>query len=114
MAISNQYRIKSSFDYAEVKRNGRSSAGEFVLVSYLKKERKGMAHFGMITSKRLGNAVVRNRLRRRLRMIARPYLSCLGSLDIVTVALRKSTKASFCSLQRDWGEQIKKLEILKS
>jgi ribonuclease P protein component len=68
---------------------------------------------GFITSRRVGGAVERNRVRRRLREIvrmARPGL--LPSLWLVLVARRGAVEATFEALQREWLQLARKASIL--
>jgi ribonuclease P protein component len=61
----------------------------------------GVQRFGIVISKKMGNAVVRNRFKRRMRVL---FASCQQLLsmpcDTVWIAARPSiTKSSFQSLQ---------------
>jgi ribonuclease P protein component len=70
--------------------------------------------FGFVTSKRVGNAVVRNRVRRQLRSIVR---DCGDELSlgryVVMIARFRAGKASFEELQQDWRKLVKRLQIRK-
>ena len=105
MGIPNYLRIKKGSDYSMVFRQRNQSAGTYVVLSCLQKEKEEFPRFGFITSKKLGNAVVRNKIRRRLRMIAQVYLKMRG-YDIVAIARRSSVKASFTQLYQDWERQL--------
>ena len=61
----------------------------------------GLDHnrFGFMVSKRLGNAVVRNKIKRRLREIVRQN-SLKEGWDAVFIARRGAEKASFGQLRR--------------
>jgi ribonuclease P protein component len=68
--------------------------------------------FGFITSKRVGEAVVRNRVRRRLREVCRlerPGISP-GWL-VVTVAKSAAAKATYAELREEWLLLARRLSI---
>jgi ribonuclease P protein component len=63
------------------------------------------ARVGLITSRRVGGAVVRNRVRRRLREIVRSDRAQLvHGLWIVLIARQQAAVASFEALRREWRQ----------
>jgi ribonuclease P protein component len=62
-------RLTESSEYARVKREGRAFHGKYMVLGVFRG--KASTRFGLIASRRVGNAVMRNRLRRRLREIVR-------------------------------------------
>jgi len=61
-----------------------------------------MARAGFVVSKAVGNAVVRNKVRRRLRHLVRPLLADLPvSASVVVRALPSAASASFDELAAD-------------
>ena len=68
---------------------------------------------GIVTSRKVGNAVVRNRVRRRLREIvrhARPGMP--PGTWLVIVAKSAAAKADFGTLRDEWMELAKKARLL--
>jgi ribonuclease P protein component len=65
------------------------------------------AQVGFVVSKAVGNAVVRNRVKRRLRHLTREHLAQLGALPgpvvLVVRALPAAAHASYEELGRDLG-----------
>ncbi|EAR26161.1 hypothetical protein A20C1_09779 [marine actinobacterium PHSC20C1] len=75
-------------------------------------ERSTPARFGFIVSKAVGNAVVRNKVRRRLRAAAAQLLPRVpGGSDIVVRALADSAQAEWTTLQAEIAEGIDRIVV---
>ena len=91
--------------------NGQANS---CLVLYARKNRLGENRVGVTVSKKLGKAVVRNRVRRRLREVYRLHESrFLPGWDIVVVARGRAVDASFSDLTRAYLSLAKKCGILR-
>lgn len=84
------------------------------LVLYARPNRTGINRVGITTSKKLGKAVIRNRVRRRLREVYRLNEDrfCPG-WDIVVVARSRCINASFDKLTQSYLSLAEKAGILK-
>jgi len=68
---------------------------------------------GIITSRRVGNAVIRNRVRRRLREIVRHSRpDWLPGLWVVVIARNPASRASHAELQAEWQRLARRASIL--
>lgn len=91
--------------------NGRGNA---YLVLYARKNRTATNRVGITVSKKLGHAVVRNRVRRRLREIYRLNEDRFQpGWDIVVVARSKAVDADFDRLTGAYLQLAEKAGILK-
>lgn len=69
------------------------------------------ARFGFIISKAVGNAVTRNRVRRRMKGIVREHLRAgLTGVDVVFRALPTSANAPYVDLRADISRALQRLE----
>ena len=70
---------------------------------------------GFITSKKTGKAVIRNRIRRRLRAIVTEFAARIrpGTM-LVTIARHRVAEASYHRLRAEWVQQARRLGILTS
>lgn len=84
------------------------------LVLYARRNRLSQNRVGITVSKKLGHAVVRNRVRRRLREIYRLHeLQFQPGWDIVVVARTRAVKAPFQKLSGSYLALAAKAGILR-
>ncbi len=84
-----------------MRRRGRTRRARFLRL-YALRTTRGQTRLALTVSGRLGKAVVRNRLRRRLRELVRLTLPAVpDSWDLLLIAHREATAASFWDLQAD-------------
>lgn len=91
-------RIVRGDDFRRIVRTGRRAGFELAVVHRAKPE-AAVARFGFIVSKQVGNAVVRNRVKRRLSEIVRAELDSIETADIVIRALPGAGQADFATLR---------------
>ncbi len=99
------HRLSDSDAFRRTVRSGRRS-GSSTLVIHLEVHPPGQpALVGFVVSKAVGNAVVRNRVKRRLRHLTREHLPALaglpGSAVLVVRALPASAGAPYTELDAD-------------
>ena len=84
------------------------------LVLYARKNRLSQNRVGITVSKKLGHAVVRNRVRRRLREVYRLHEErFLPGWDIVVVARSRAVSCSFEELTKYYLHLAEKAGVLK-
>ena len=84
------------------------------LVLYARRNREGINRVGITVSKKLGHAVVRNRVRRRLREVYRLNEQRFQpGWDIVVVARVRAVKAPFLRLTASYLSLARKAGILR-
>ena len=83
------------------------------LVVYVRTTHRDYSQLGITVSTKIGHAVVRNKIRRRLREIYRLNEENIArGLDIVVVARVKSRYAEYDRLEKDFLSACSKLGIL--
>ena len=105
--------VKQNGDFRRIYRRGRSAVAGGVVV-YCLKNRQGMSRLGVTVSTKLGHAVVRNRVRRRIREVYRLHEDdfCPG-WDIVVVARSRAVEAPFDKLTASFLNLSGRAGILK-
>ena len=87
--------LKKNSDFRRLYAKGKSAANPY-LVLYCRRNRTGENRLGYTVSTKLGHAVVRNRVRRRLREIYRLNAPALKQgWDIVVVARQRCVGADY-------------------
>ena len=108
--MEKQYRLKKNRAFQYVYRRGHSVAcRDLVMLCAKGRELK----VGFSVSKKVGNAVTRNKVKRRLRECFRPYLGDVKTGLYVIVARPSAAEATFQSLQRDIRYLLRKQAALK-
>ena len=98
-----------------MRREGQSYHGKFIVLSVLRNLPTAEVRIGLITSRRVGGAVVRNRVRRRLREIvraARPQI--VTGTWVTLIARQAAAQASFQILMAEWQQLAQRSLILSA
>ena len=108
-----KYRIKKNEEFSSIIAKRRSRTGEsFVL--YLSPRREEYSRIGISVSRKLGNAVVRNRVKRQIRMMIANFYDFNGSdRDIIIIARNRFLNKSFEDNQRELEKLIKSYIIIQ-
>ena len=107
--MEKRFRLQKNKAFQYVYHRGKSVACRDLVMLIAKG--KGMK-VGFSVSKKVGNAVTRNKVKRRLRECFRPYLGDVKNGLYVIVARPSAATATFQSLQRDVRYLLKKHNVL--
>jgi ribonuclease P protein component len=111
--FSQSSRLNRASEFRLVKASGKSWAGKYLVLAILARKTEAAPRIGIIATKRLGNAVSRNQVRRRIREIFRLNQHRIQrGFWIVTIARLSSETATFEELQRDWLRLVGRASIL--
>ena len=105
--------IKNNYEFRRLYAKGRSAVSP-TLVLYVRRTKRSRNRVGFTVTVKIGKAVVRNRVRRRLREIYRLHeAELLPGTDMVVVARGRSTEASYRKLEEDYLSCCRRLELLR-
>jgi ribonuclease P protein component len=106
-------RLTHPAEFERVKENGRAQRGALLILSALPVEAAGDFRAGFITSRRVGSAVVRNRVRRRLREIVRKHQKeIVAPVWLVTIARTGAATATYRQMEDEWLRLATRASIL--
>jgi ribonuclease P protein component len=109
-------RLPNRRDFLRVQAGRRYATPGFVLqVAPIPTDvRVPVVRVGFTVSRKVGNAVTRNRVRRRLREVARLVIpgQARADLDYVLVGRQAAVRRDFSALQRELVEALKRLRAL--
>ena len=105
--------LKENYEFRRLYNKG-ASAVDRCMVVYCRKNHLGRNRFGYVSSVKLGNAVTRNRARRRMREVSRLNADKLtAGYDIILVARTRTVSVPFSELMETYLRLAKKLSLLK-
>ncbi|MBQ9348119.1 MAG: ribonuclease P protein component [Oscillibacter sp.] len=105
--------LKKNYEFRRLYRKGTTAAGGCMVV-YCMRNRLGRSRLGLTASTKLGNAVKRNRARRRLREVFRLNLAALKpGYDVILVARSRTLSASWKELNATFLRLSRKLGMAR-
>jgi ribonuclease P protein component len=94
-------RIVAATDYRRLVRSGRKARGSLTLAYGRRSEPGSPLRMGVIVARNVGNAVVRNRVRRRIKAVGWALAQDSRGLDVVFRAMPSAARAGFDDLDRE-------------
>ena len=111
--MDKERKIRKNSEYKRIFSRARWISGKWITIHYLTGEGK-QSRWGIVVSKKIGGAVVRNRIRRQIREICRvldPFL--VRKLDLVIVARRGIQKINYWDLLKDAEQVCRKAKFIR-
>lgn len=109
-AFPKQERLLKRPQFLSVQRSGRRWRAKHLIVLSSPND-VGWARFGFTVSRKVGNAVIRNRVRRRMRDIVRlARQSWPPGLDVILIARPSAAGACYADLERDFHSWLSQRE----
>ena len=98
--FSRSLRLRKSEDFQRVQRRGKRRRSRHLVLLWLPSERE-LPRFGLAVSRKVGNAVVRNRVKRWIRESVRRQRGDLTGLDLVLIARTGAGDAGFAAISAE-------------
>ncbi|HTI72966.1 MAG TPA: ribonuclease P protein component [Candidatus Limnocylindria bacterium] len=114
LALLRSRRLKKSSDFAQVRNDGQRIAQGCLILNWLACEASG-TRVGVVTAKRVGDAVERNRARRLLREAFRHHREEIKQpTSIVLVARPSIVRQDFEGVRRDFLSALRRAGLRRS
>ena len=103
-------------EFSRARKDGDAKGGAYLVLSSLADHTLPDHLAGIIATRKIGNAVTRNLLRRRIHAILAKHIHRIddhkGKRYIVTILRWRAPEATFEQLEKDWLKQASRLGIL--
>jgi ribonuclease P protein component len=113
--MEKRHRLRDNADFQRLRREGQTLARPLIVLSFLPNG-LGYTRFGFAVGKRVGKAVVRNRIKRRMREAVRRRLQegqIANGWDIVLIARRPIVEASFQQVDETIGLLLRRAGLVR-
>ena len=94
--MKKEYRVKKNEDFSRIIKRKQSMANRTFIIYYLKND-IGHARIGISVSKKLGKAVIRNKIKRQVRMIIKETINLDDNYDYIVIIRNKYLDLDFNS-----------------
>jgi ribonuclease P protein component len=112
--VEKTYRLAKREDFNKVYRYGKSMANHQFVLYYLPQSKLEQFRLGISVSKKVGNAVVRNRLRRMIKEIVRlKKENMTPHYDYVLIARKPAAEMEYADMEKSILHVIRKASLYK-
>ncbi len=105
-------RLTGAKRFSQIHKDGSSAANRLLVIRVLANG-TDQTRFGFVVSKRIGNAVVRNKVKRRLREAVRTRPVAAG-WDAIFIARKGSEKAPYRKLQLAADNLLRRKQLVEA
>lgn len=110
--MQRQYRLAKRKDFSKVYRLGNSAANRQFVVYSMKNPQTVKMRVGVSASKKLGGAVVRNRLRRMIKEIVRLHADHLiPGYDLIIIVRKPAVGMHYKEMEKSLLHALKRASI---
>jgi|SRR5689334_19472735 len=114
LSLPRDRRIKQGRDFARARTTGKRIANGCLVANWVELPAGAASRVGVITSRKVGQSVVRSRARRLLREVFRLHQYDLKQpLDVVLVARPSIVRKSFGDVERDFLTALRRAQLIK-
>jgi len=106
-------RLKRRAEFLRIAAKARKAATHGLVLQALNREDRGPVRIGFTVTKKIGNAVVRNRTRRRLKEAVRLELAGqqVNGVDLVLIGREATRGREFLELRNDFRRALRKAGV---
>lgn len=109
-----QERIRKKKDFDRLYKNGNRFRGKYLTLVYLDNN-FAFSRLGVVASRKVGGAVLRNRVKRRMRELYRRNKMLISRpVDMVAIAKAESARTSWPEFSEDFLSTLKAMDKRRS
>lgn len=109
--MKKQYRVKKSKEIEGILKNHKLSSSPYFTLYMKEQNETNHFRYAMSVGKKIGNAVVRNRIKRQIRAVIR-NLNVVPNVDVFIVAKGKVLDLTFQEIEKDINYLFQKQKLL--
>ena len=106
-------RIKQGRDFVRTREEGERLASGCLIANWRRLPAESASRLGVITSRKIGGAVVRSRARRLLREVFRLNQHAFSAVDLVLVARPSIAGKGYGDVEKDFLTTLRRAKLLK-
>ncbi|WP_338450428.1 ribonuclease P protein component [Niallia oryzisoli] len=109
-----EYRVKKNEDFQEVFKKGESVANRQFVVYTLKKPEQSHFRIGLSVSKKIGNAVTRNQIKRYVRQAFHEFDGYIhNDVDYIIIARKPTADMDYFDIQKSLTHVLKLAKVYR-
>ncbi|NMO94182.1 ribonuclease P protein component [Paenibacillus lemnae] len=113
--MEKKLRLRNRADFSRVYRHGKSFANHQFVVYWFRKKEVEQFRAGVSVSKKVGNAVVRNRMRRLVKEIVRHHQDeIIEHIDLIFIVRKGALNKTYQELEKSVLHVLRKSSLLKA
>ena len=113
LRLTRGMRLRHRADFTRLKQQGHRLAQGCLVLNWQKLSPGQTSRFAVITTRKLGKAVVRNRCRRLIRECFRLHQHALNTpVDMVLIARASMVGQSYATVERDYLRLLRKAALI--
>jgi ribonuclease P protein component len=110
--MKRKYRLRRQSDFQRVRCHGKSYASPIMVLAFLRNE-SSYSRYGFVVNKRLGKAVQRNRIKRRMREAVRlRMIRVKPGYDLVLIARKHINQATYSEISGSLDRLLQTANLL--
>ncbi|BFH71695.1 ribonuclease P protein component [Paenibacillus dendritiformis] len=112
--MQKKYRLRDRSDFSRVYRYGRSFANHQLVLYVFHRPQVERFRVGVSASKKIGNAVMRNRMRRMIKEIVRREADrIIDHVDLIFIVRKGATEMNYDQLTKSVQHVMRKGSVFK-
>lgn len=110
--MKKQYRVKKNKDIEQILKEKKSVSNSCFIIYSKKTDETNHFRYAISVNKKIGNAVVRNRLKRQVRVLVREF-NLINGVDFFIIVRKKALELEFDKLHIEMNYLFHKLNLLQ-